>query len=73
MQDGLYALRRANKNRRLQLHKATKEKKNRIINSEIPNADYTRNTQKFKTAAAALSNIFDEQGNQLRAITEADL
>ena len=42
IQDGLFALRRANQNRRTQLHQATHERKERIVNSMIPGVDYTR-------------------------------
>ena len=43
IQSGLFALRRANKNRRSQLHKATASQKIRIVNSKIPGVDYSRN------------------------------
>lgn len=39
--DGLFALRRANKNRRSQLSRATQERKERLINSQIPGVDYS--------------------------------
>lgn len=41
IQAGLFALRRANKNRRQQLHKATATRKERILNSKIPGVNYS--------------------------------
>jgi len=42
LQAGLFALRRANKNRRSQLHRATESRKTQIVNSSIPGVDYSR-------------------------------
>jgi len=56
LSQGLFALRRANKNRRQQLHKATLSKKERIVNSKIPGVDYSRRDQPNRQANSRLTS-----------------
>ena len=58
--DGLYALRRANQNRRNHLRNATYEKKARLVNSEIPGVDYTKQVKQYK---ANFGQLVDSKGN----------
>ena len=69
----MFALRRANKNRRNQLRHATNEKKERIVNSLIPGVDYSRAPVTHANAATSQGLIFDSSGNQLQAINESQL
>ena len=70
LQDGLFALRRANQNRRTQLHQATHERKERIVNSMIPGVDYTRG---FDHIHAALGQIYDSNGNLLTPVASGTM